>query len=316
MPSQRLLVTGGTGFLGRHLALALRDEYEVVLTGRNQRQNSEAGAFTNCQVLPMDVCRVETVRDVFLEVNPTIVIHAAATKFVDLAEDQPLDCVDVNVGGSQNVLRVALEREVETLLGVSTDKASPPIRNTYGLTKSLMERMFCSLDGRGKTRLACVRYGNVAWSTGSVLPLWREMYMNGGIIASTGPEMRRFFFTIDEAVALIRTVIDRIDEVRGSVVVREMNAALIRDLLDTWVRHFGGKWEKVSGRAGDREDEYLVGETELPFTSTLAGTSTPHYMIQFERRASMPLVAPISSATAERLSDSEMLALIQSAIAV
>lgn len=314
LSSERVLVTGGTGFLGRHLALALRDDCEVVLTGRNQRQNAEAAAFTDCHVLPMDVGRIETVRDVFLEVAPAIVIHAAATKFVDLAEDQPLDCVDINVGGSQNVVRVALEHEVETLIGISTDKASPPVRNTYGLTKSLMERMFCTLDGRSKTRLACVRYGNVAWSTGSVLPTWKEMHQSGGVIESTGPDMRRFFFTVDEAVALVRTAIDRIDDVSGSVVAREMNAASIRDLLDTWVRHLGGRWEKIPGRPGDREDEYLIGETELPFTSTLAGTSIPHYVIRFERRASVPLAAPVSSATAARLSESEMLTLIQSEI--
>jgi len=307
----RLLVTGGTGFLGRHLAATFKDEFDVILTGRNYRQNAEAATTTGCRVLPMDICRIDAVRDVFLETDPRVVIHAAATKFVDLAEIQPLDCVDVNVGGSQNVLRVALERDVETLIGVSTDKASPPIRNTYGLTKSLMERMFCAMDGRQGTRVACVRYGNVAWSTGSALTLWREMHRKGGVIESTGPDMRRFFFTVDEAAELVQTAVDRIEEVRGTVVVKKMGAALIRDLLDVWVQHFGGRWESVPVRQGDREDEYLVGEAELPFASALSGNPVPHYTIDFAQPSAKPLTAPISSATASRLTDSEMLALIR-----
>src|SRR5262249_33157336 len=124
----------------------------------------------------------------------------AATKFVDLAEKLPLECVDVNVLGSENVARVSMEYEVQTVIGISTDKATPPVRNTYGLTKALMERVFCGLDGKTKTRFLCVRYGNVAWSTGSVLPIWKKMHEETGVIGTTGPDMRRFFFTVDEAV--------------------------------------------------------------------------------------------------------------------
>jgi UDP-glucose 4-epimerase len=95
-----ILVTGGTGFLGRALALKLRDKFRVVLTGRNNKQNAYATQVTGCEVLPMDVNNIEGVRDTFIEVKPEIVIHAAATKFVDLAERQPMECVDINVTGS------------------------------------------------------------------------------------------------------------------------------------------------------------------------------------------------------------------------
>src|SRR5437773_10354304 len=128
-----ILVTGGTGFLGKRLGMALRDKSNVVLTGRNNKQNMLAQSFAGCQVLPMDVSNIESVRDVFTEVKPDVVIHAAATKFVDLAERQPMECVDVNVVGSQNVARVAVEKGVQKVVGISTDKASPPVRNTYGL---------------------------------------------------------------------------------------------------------------------------------------------------------------------------------------
>src|SRR6185312_15679480 len=125
-----------------------------------------------------------------------------------------LECVDINVVGSQNVARVAVDRGVGVVLGISTDKASPPIRNLYGLSKSVMERTFCYLDASSSTRFACVRYGNVAWSTGSVLPIWSKMLKDRGIIGTTGPEMRRFFFTVDDAVGLVLTALDNMDTIR------------------------------------------------------------------------------------------------------
>lgn len=169
-----ILITGGTGFLGRNLALKLKNEYRVILTGRNNKQNLFASKYTGCQVAPLDITNIESVRDVFVEFKPDIVIHAAATKFVDLAEKYPMECVDVNVLGSQNVARVAVEREITTVVGISTDKAAPPVRNIYGMSKSIMERIFCAMDGKTSTKFTAVRYGNVAWSTGSVLPIWKK----------------------------------------------------------------------------------------------------------------------------------------------
>ena len=74
-----ILITGGTGFLGRSLGLALKDENDVVLTGRNNKQNMNASQLTGCRVLPMDVANIEAVRDAFTEVKPDVVIHACST---------------------------------------------------------------------------------------------------------------------------------------------------------------------------------------------------------------------------------------------
>jgi UDP-N-acetylglucosamine 4,6-dehydratase/5-epimerase len=305
-----VLVTGGSGFLGRRLGMALRDTHRVVLAGRNNKQNAAAHSLVGCEVLPVDVCRIESVRDAFAEVKPSIVIHAAATKFVDLAERQPMECVDVNVVGSQNVARVAIEKGAEIVLGISTDKASPPVRNTYGLSKALMERMFCSLDHRGGTRFACVRYGNVAWSTGSVLPIWKRMHEETGVIGSTGPDMRRFFFTVDEAVGLVLAALRSMDRIAGKVLARHMKAALIRDVLDLWITRFGGTWQRIEGRPGERDDEFLVGELELAYTTKVELAGVPHYLIAFNERATEPWGAVVSSATVERLSEVELLQII------
>jgi UDP-N-acetylglucosamine 4,6-dehydratase/5-epimerase len=305
-----VLITGGTGFLGKRLGLALRDGHRVVLGGRNNKQNMLAQKVSGCEVLPMDVANIESARDAITEVKPQIIIHAAATKFVDLAERQPMECVDVNVTGSQNVGRVAVEKNVETVIGISTDKASPPIRNTYGLSKALMERMFCAMNGKTHTRFACVRYGNVAWSTGSVLPIWKKMHEETGVIGTTGPEMRRFFFTVDEAVRLVLTAMDHIEEIQGKVLSRRMKAAQIQDVLNLWVQHKGGTWKRIDGRPGDRTDEFLIGDLELPYTSEKDFDGIRHYIISFNERVAEPLPEALSSANTERLSNEEILEII------
>lgn len=306
----KVLVTGGTGFLGRRLALALREEHTVILAGRNNKQNRFAAEFTGCLALPMDVASIESVRDVVIETAPDVIVHAAATKFVDLAERQPLECIDVNVLGSENVARVAMERGVEKVVGISTDKAAPPVRNTYGLSKALMERLFCGLDGKSETAFVCVRYGNVAWSTGSVLPIWRTMHERDGVIGTTGPEMRRFFFTVDEAVALVVTAVDQIDELHGRVLSRTMKAARIGDILDIWIDRRGGRWEKIEGRPGERMDEFLIGDLELPYTKEIDYGGVTHFVISFNEEVADPVKVGLSSANAERLSEDEIAAIL------
>lgn len=309
--SDKILITGGTGFLGRRLAAALKARgHEVVLGARNNKQNFAAAGTTGCTVLPLEVASIESVRDAVCEVKPDVIIHAAATKFVDLAERQPMECVDVNVVGSQNVARVAVDKGVSRVIGISTDKAAPPIRNIYGLSKAVMERLFCSMNGKSKTLFTCVRYGNVAWSTGSVLTIWKKMHEKTKVIQSTGPDMTRFFFTVDEAVALVLTGLDRLQEVQGRVLSREMKAARIRDILDIWTQERGGRWEKIEGRPGDRAYEHLIGESELEHAVEKVYDGIKHYVVSLNEKASKPLPAVVSSDSAERLTPAEISELI------
>ena len=307
---ETILITGGTGFLGRRLGIQLNDKYDVILTGRNNKQNAFANKFTGCKVLPLDISNIEAVRDVVIETKPSIIIHAAATKFVDLAEKQPMECVDINVVGSQNVARVAVDKGVKIVVGISTDKAAPPVRNTYGLTKALMERVFCSMDGKGITKFTCVRYGNVAWSTGSVLPIWKKMYEETREIGTTGPEMRRFFFTVDEAVGLVINALDNIDTVNGKVLSREMKSAQIGDILRVWTERLGGKWKKIEGRPGERDDEFLIGDIELEYTREIELDGIRHFLISFNEKQKNPIGGVLSSANATRLSDDEIYEII------
>lgn len=310
MAKQTILITGGTGFLGKHLGLALKDRYEVILAARNNKNNRETEQLTGCATLPLDVASIESVRDAFAETRPDILVHAAATKYVDLSERQPMECLDVNVLGSQNVARVSVERNVQTVIGISTDKAAPPVANTYGLTKALMERLFCAMNGKAETRFACVRQGNIAWSTGSVFPIWRRMHETTGVIGSTGPDMTRYFSTVNDAVRVVLTAIENIDQVQGKVLTHAMKAARIRDILELWTAHKGGSWHQIDGRPGERLHEYLMGEPELPYTTEVKFAGAVHYLISFNRSSDQPLAAVLCSASAERLSDSEVLEII------
>jgi FlaA1/EpsC-like NDP-sugar epimerase len=308
--NETILITGGTGYLGKRLGLALKADYRVILAGRNNKLSRQAQDFTGCEALPLDVTNIESVRDIVVTERPSIIIHAAATKFVDSAERQPMECVDVNVLGSQNVARVAMERGVGLVVGLSTDKAAPPVRNTYGLTKALMERIFCTCNGKTDTKFACVRFGNVAWSTASVFPLWKTMHERTGVIGTTGPEMRRFFFTVDDAVQLVLTTIRNADQCQGKVLSRKMKAAQIEDILRVWVDSKGGRWEQIEGRPGERNDEYLIGDLEVPYTTELEFDDFTHYLTSFNEKAETPVPFAISSANGDRLSDSEILSLI------
>ena len=310
---KRVLITGGTGFLGRHLALTMKDSHDVVLSGRNNKQNMLAAERTGCPVIPMDVTRIEAVRDAVIYARPDIVIHAAATKYVDVSEHQPFECVDVNVLGSENVARVCMDKGVSTVVGVSTDKAAPPVRNTYALTKAVMERMYCSLNGKSETKFVCVRFGNLAWSTGSVLPIWKRMVDQSGKIGTTGPEMRRFFIKVGEAVELIRTAIAHIDQLQGTVLTRAMKAVQIGDLLELFAAERGARWERIGGRPGERHDEFIVGEMELPYTRKYVFDGVTHYAISFNQPAPEPITDPLSSADVERLNEAELRSILAAA---
>lgn len=308
----KIVITGGNGFLGRNLALQLKSEHEVILASRNNKNNALAKSITGCDFYPLDICNIESVRDCFRELKPDIVIAGAATKFVDLSEKIPLETIDVNVLGAQNTARAAMDYGVKFVLGISTDKACPPIRNIYGLSKATMERMFCLLDGKTETKFAAVRYGNVCWSTGSVFPIWQKMFLESGIIGTTGPEMRRFFFSIDEAVALVKTAINNQDTIRGKILSREMKCAQIKDILRVWTNHYGGSWKNIEGRPGERLDEFLVGETELEYSEQIFLDNTNHYLISPNTKSQKPLTQIVSSANSIKLTDSEILTLINS----
>ena len=308
---KNLLITGGSGFLGVHLALELKKKFNVFLGSRNQKRNREASNLTKCKDIPLDVSNISSVRDAVNYCNPSIIIHAAATKFVDISEEFPFECSDVNILGSSNVARVAIERGVNTVIGISTDKASQPIKNFYGFSKATMEKLFLSANNNSITNFLCVRYGNVAWSTGSVLPIWKEMHKKNKIILTTGPEMRRFFFTINDAVNLVTFSINNSKKFSGKIVCADMKSAQMLDVIKIWIKNYGGTYKIIESRKGDRLDEYLIGMNEIKNTYKIKNSNKVYYIIDFDKKIKNPINKIISSKNSKNLNNKELIDLLK-----
>ena len=122
--------------------------------------------------------------------------------------------------------------------------------------------------------------------------------------------MTRFFFTVNEAVNLVVAGLDNIDTLHGKVLSRTMRAASIRELLDVWIENFGGKWEKIEGRPGDRNYEALISEVETKFTTTQMINGILHYVITFNKEQNNCLKEAVTSDNAERLTKQELLNII------
>ena len=300
---KKILITGGTGFLGINLAKKFSKKYTVILSGRNNKLNYIAKNKTRCEVIPLDVSNINSIRDAINYAKPDIIIHAAATKFVDLSEKFPFETIDSNVLGSSNIARVSIDKKIKTVIGISTDKASPPVKNIYGLSKSIMERLFLSSSNQSNTQFSCVRYGNVAWSTGSVLPIWKRMFDKNKTLLTTGPYMRRFFFLVSDAVTLVDTALKNIKFLNGKILSREMKSAQMIDIIKSWINIYGGKYSIIGSRSGDRQDEYLIGEEELKYTIEKKINNIKHYVIDFSKTDKNSIKKIVSSSTAEKLSN-------------
>ena len=209
LQNKRVLITGGGGSIGSELCrqAAAQSPRELILLDIN-----ENGAFSVQQELlgrygrsfPLRV-EIASIRDlprleaVFAETGPEVVLHAAAHKHVPFMELNPGEAVKNNILGTWNLLQAAERAGSERLVFISTDKAVRP-SSVMGASKRAAERLL--LPG-GTTRLAAVRFGNVADSAGSVLPLFRRQIAGGGPVTVTDPRMTRFFMTIPEAAGLV-----------------------------------------------------------------------------------------------------------------
>ncbi|MFZ9848580.1 MAG: polysaccharide biosynthesis protein [Flavobacteriales bacterium] len=308
---QTVLITGGAGYLGKQLGLKLKDRYNVILGSRNNGNNQLAQTLTGCETIPLDVVNYDSLLDAYNRYKPEIIIHAAATKFVDISEKNPMECIDVNVLGSQNIARLAIDKGVKVVVGVSTDKTAPPVGNIYGHSKAMMERMFCTLDNTAGTRFVCTRFGNIAWSTGSVFPLWKRIMASKGVIETTGPHMRRFIFSVSEAADLvIRAMEGATGDLGGKILSLKMKSAMMEDILKVWTKHLGGTYKKIGERPGDKLDEHLIGDIECVHTIEKDIDGIPHYIIDFKQKFENHVPEYVSSENAPRLTDEEILHII------
>lgn len=151
-----------------------------------------------------DVRDADRLNEAMMDVD--FVIHAAALKHVPIAEYNPMECIKTNIYGAQNVIRAAINNGVDSVIALSTDKASSPI-NLYGATKLASDKLFVAannITGARKTKFSVVRYGNVIGSRGSVIPFFNELIKNGATeLPITDKNMTRFMITLEHGVEFV-----------------------------------------------------------------------------------------------------------------
>lgn len=261
---KKILITGGTGFLGKNLAyfLRLKKKNKIFFTGRSIERCRNTNLQLKLNYFPCEISNLSSVIDCISTIKPDVIIHAAATKYVDLAEKFPLECVDTNILGTLNLIRAGKKFNLKEFIAISTDKAAPPFNNIYSLTKSLMEKAVL-LDGiNSGIKVVCLRFGNLPWSTGSIFPIWEEMTKKNNLIKSTGPNMTRYFYSVQNACKLIDYTLENIKFLNSKVVIPDMKSAKISDILDTWCKIYNTNWTKVKKRHGDKNFESIISSAE------------------------------------------------------
>jgi UDP-N-acetylglucosamine 4,6-dehydratase len=213
-----ILVTGGSGFFGRGFvrkALDLGAERVCIYSRGEYAQHlmrQEFGDDPRLRFFVGDVRDADRLRRGMEGVD--LVVHAAALKRVEVGEYNAVEMAKTNVDGAINVIKAATEAGVRKVVALSTDKAYEP-KNAYGATKFLAEKLFLAANndrGMNGPIFSVTRYGNVAGSTGSVIPTWRAAMARGETVTMRDPEATRFWMTLDEAVQL---VVDTARTMRG-----------------------------------------------------------------------------------------------------
>jgi FlaA1/EpsC-like NDP-sugar epimerase len=253
-----MLITGGTGAFGQAFVKACldanmsdricvysRDEYK-------QYQMAEAFNDDRLRFFIGDVRDEKRLRRAMEGV--TVVVHAAALKRIETGFYNPEEMVKTNVGGTMNVIEASHNAGVEKVVYLSTDKAYQPI-SAYGLSKALGESLILAANnthGAAGPEFSVTRYGNVANSTGSVIPIWRQYLREGKCLRISDPEVTRFFMTMDEAVELVMKAIVLNEE----LLIPELPAYRLGDLAEAAQKLWGhedhaylvtglGKYEKL-----------------------------------------------------------------------
>jgi UDP-glucose 4-epimerase len=269
MIDMRVLITGGTGSFGKTMLRHLLKDSAVAQIRILSRDEEKQDRLR--RLMPADRVKfyIGDVRD-YESVYPVIrgcdyVFHAAALKQVPSCEFFPMQAVKTNVEGSWNVIRACVEHAVKTVVCLSTDKAVFPV-NAMGMSKALMEKVVQAAAreyAESETTICNVRYGNVMYSRGSVIPLFVEQIKSGVPLTLTVPEMTRFLMPLSQAVELVDFAFKNARP--GDTFVRKAPAATIRVLAEAIVEMFDANNEfKVIGmRHGEKLFETLANAEEL-----------------------------------------------------
>lgn len=272
--NKNIIITGGTGSFGQVFAKTVLYNYpqvnKIIIYSRDEfkqfimsNQPELQPYLSKLRFFIGDVRDKDRLRMAMEDVD--FVIHAAALKQVPACEYNPFEAIKTNIMGAQNVIEVALEKNVEKVVALSTDKASSPI-NLYGATKLCSDKLFIAANGYSgskRTKFSVVRYGNVAGSRGSVIPYFRQLVMEGAkSLPITDFQMTRFWLKLENAVWL---VIKAFEDMRGGeLYVKKIPSMRIVDLAKAIAPHL--PMHEIGIRPGEKIHEQMISVEDARHT--------------------------------------------------
>ena len=262
-----ILLTGGTGSFGNAFVSRVLSEWPdavIRIYSRDELKQSQMHALHGDRQLRFLIGDVrDRSRMSRAAQGADIIVHAAAMKQVPACEYNPFEAVRTNVLGAQHVVDAAIDAKVEKVVALSTDKAVNPV-NLYGATKLCAEKIFVqgnAYAAQSRTRLACVRYGNVVGSRGSVVPLFQRQVAEGRLTI-TDDRMTRFWITLPQAVDLVLYALDHMTG--GEIFIPKIPSMRVVDLADAMAP--GLPREFIGIRPGEKLHEVLVTADESRHT--------------------------------------------------
>lgn len=268
-----ILITGGTGSFGKkflEMVLQRYTPHRIIIYSRDEYKQSVMKAeygkkydLSNVRFFIGDVRDKERLYRAFDHVD--YVIHAAAMKQVPVCEYNPFEAVKTNIHGAQNVIDAAIDRDVKKVVALSTDKAVSPI-NLYGGTKLVSDKLFIAANAYSKiskTKFSVVRYGNVAGSRGSIIPIFKNMIKKGELeLPITDPRMTRFWITLEQGVELVFKALE--ESQGGETYISKIPSFRITDLAEAMLP--GAKIREIGIREGEKLHEVMITKDDARFT--------------------------------------------------
>jgi UDP-glucose 4-epimerase len=260
--NKTILITGGTGSFGNALVdrlIPLKPK-KIIIFSRDEKKQSDMRNKYNNDIIHYTI---GDVRESIPMRGVDYVFHAAALKQVPACEFHPMEAIKTNILGGYNVIQSAIENKVKKVIFLSTDKAVYPI-NAYGMSKGLMEKVMLSYAN--EIDVCGVRYGNVLFSRGSVLPLFLNLIKENKPLTITNPKMTRFLMTLNDAVDLVLDTLN--NGKRGHVYIKKSPACTVETLAKAMCEIFNyQKGYVITGiRIGEKMHETLIAG-DVPFTS-------------------------------------------------
>lgn len=263
-----VLITGGTGSFGQHVVKLFleKDVREIRIFSRDEEKQEKMRSKLKNTRLKFFIGDVRSYDSIYQALKGVhYVFHAAALKQVPSCEFYPLEAVQTNIFGAENVMNAAISNRVEKVVLLSTDKAVYPI-NAMGQTKALMEKVMIAkakMLNTNETLLCATRYGNVMASRGSVIPLFVSQLVESKPLTITDPRMTRFLLSLDDSVNLVLHAFKHGKQ--GDIFVQKSPASTIEDLVQALKEIFNcnNPVQIVGTRHGEKLFESLVSREEM-----------------------------------------------------